>query len=100
MQLHGITSTSTATTATALSAPGAGVRYRVVGLHISAGGAAVVTVGFSATNQRVWNLAANQQIDLTTIDWEGDVNAALTVQSSAAVQVNATADAAVEVSPG
>lgn len=97
MQTHGITHTTTATTVTALAAPQAGWRWRVVGLHVSAGGAAVVTIGFSATNQRVYDLAANQTIDIGVMDWQGDAAAALSVTSSAAVVVDVTADAVPEV---
>ena len=96
MQSHGVTHTTTATTVTSLAAPTAGYRWRVVGLHISAGGAAVVTVGFSATNQRVYDLAANQTIDIGLMDWQGDAATALSVTSSAAVTVDVTADAVVE----
>lgn len=96
MQSHGVTHTTTATTVTSLAAPSTGYRWRVVGLHISAGGAAVVTVGFSATNQRVYDLAANQTIDIGLMDWQGDAATALSVTSSAAVTVDATADAVVE----
>lgn len=100
MQQHGIGHTTTATTATLVAAPGAGIRVRVLGLHISVGGAATVTVGFSATNQRVYDLAANQTVDIGLMDWEGDTNAALTAQSSAAVTVDTTADYQLEASPG
>lgn len=98
MQVHGITHTTTATTATALSAASlqTGWRWRVVGLHLSVSGAAIVTIGFSATNQRVYDLAANQTLDLL-LNWEGDSGAALTVQSSAAVSVDCTADALPEL---
>ncbi len=99
MQLHGVGHTTTATTATLAAAPGSGVRITVVALHISVGGAAVVTVGFSATNQRVYDLAANQTVDIGAMRWEGDGNAALTVQSSAAVTVDSTADYVTETSP-
>jgi len=98
MQTHGVQHLTTATTGTLLAAPQAGWRWRVVGLHISAGGAATVTVGFSGTNQRVYDLAANQTIDIGVMDWEGDAAAALTVTSSAAVIVDASADAVPEVS--
>lgn len=100
MQVHGVTHTTTAITATALAAPGTGVRYTVVGLHLSVSGAATVTVGFSSGNQRVYDLAANQTVDIGVMRWEGDVNAALTVQSSAAVTVDCTVDAVAESSPG
>ncbi|MGH9759048.1 MAG: hypothetical protein ACRD4M_15030 [Candidatus Acidiferrales bacterium] len=99
MQQHGVQHLTTATTGTLAAAPGAGHRITVLGLHISAGGAAIVTVGFSATNQRVYDLVANQTIDLGAMRWEGDANAALTVQSSAAVVVDAEVDYTVEVSP-
>ena len=99
MQLHGITHTTTITTTTVVAAPGAGNRITVIGFHISVGGATVVTVGFSATNQRVYNLAANQSIDIGAMRWEGDGNTALTVQSSAAVTVDATLDYVTETSP-
>lgn len=93
MQIHGVQHLTTATTVNLLAAPQAGWRWRVVGLHVSVGGAAIVTVGFSATNQRVYDLSANQTIDIGVMDWEGDAAAALTVQSSAAVVVDASADA-------
>jgi hypothetical protein len=71
----------------------------VLGLHLSVGGATVLTVGFSATNQRVYDLAANQTIDLGATRWEGDPNAAFTAASSAAATVDSTMDYTTEVSP-
>lgn len=97
MQNHGVGVTTTAATATPLAAPQAGWRWRIVGLHISVSGACVVTAGFSATNQRVYQLAANQTVDIGVMDWEGDAASAFTVQSSAAVTVNSTVDAVPEV---
>jgi hypothetical protein len=99
MQEHGIGHTTTATTATLAPAPGAGVRNTLVGLHISVSGACVVTLGFSATNQRVYTFAAAGIFDLA-MRWEGDTNAALTAQSSAAVTVDTTADYIPEDSEG
>ncbi|MGA8224177.1 MAG: hypothetical protein WB780_21200 [Candidatus Acidiferrales bacterium] len=99
MQLHGVGHTTTATTATLAAAPGAGVRIKVQGLHISTSGAATITIGFSATNQRVYTFAAAGIFDLGVMDWEGDANAALTAQSSASVTVDTTADYTLEVSP-
>jgi hypothetical protein len=100
MQQHGIGHTATATTATLAAAPGAGVRATVIGLHISASGACTVTIGFSATNQRVYTFSADGIFDLGIMRWEGDTNAALTAQSSAAVTVDTTADYIFESSPG
>ena len=98
MQLHGVTHTTTATTATLAAAPGAGVRITIVGLHISVSGACTVTIGFSAGNQRVYTFSAAGIFDLGLMDWEGDANGALTAQSSAAVTVDTTADYVLEVS--
>jgi hypothetical protein len=99
MQLHGVGHTTTATTATLAAAPGAGWRITVVGIHISVSGATTLTVGFSSTNQRVYDMAANETLDLGAMLWEGDTNTAFTVASSAAVTVDSTIDYEQEVSP-
>jgi len=100
MQLHGIGHTATATTATLIAAPGVGIRAKIQGLHLSVSGATTLTVGFSATNQRVYTFSAAGIFDIGLMDWEGDGNAAFTVQSSGAVTVDSTADYVIETSPG
>src|SRR5579871_1341653 len=96
MQLHGVGHTTTATTATLAAAPGAGKKIVVTDLHISAAGPSTVTAGFSGTNQRVYDLAANQTVDDVGMKWEGDENAAFTVQSGGAVTVDSSIDYHVE----
>jgi hypothetical protein len=89
MQIHGVVHMTTATTETAIAAPEAGTRLTVVGLHVSAGGATVVTIGFGADNQRVYNLDADSSpIDTGIMRWEGDGGTALTVTSTEAVEVD------------
>ena len=58
MQQHAVGHYTSAGTVALIAAPGAGLRIRVVGLHASTGSAGAVTIGFSSTNQRVWNMAA------------------------------------------
>jgi len=71
--------------AAVIPAPGAGHRITIVGLHVSNGAVAnIVTLGFSPTNQRVYNLAANGNADIGLMRWEGDANAAFSISTSSA----------------
>lgn len=99
MQNHGVAHLISIASTNLAAAPGAGSRITVVGLHLSTNGATTVTVGFSAGNQRVYNFTTNQTVDIGDMRWQGDANTALTVQSSAAVTVDATVDFVVETSP-
>lgn len=99
MQLHAVAHITASGTTTLIATPGAGYRIVVVGLHVSEGTAGAVTLSFSATNQRVWNLAANQSEDVGLMRWEGDGNAALSLTAPATGPTDVTVDYEVEVSP-
>lgn len=97
MQFHAVLSTFTAGASTLITPPAAGYRIRVIALHISTGGASKVTIGFSATNQRVFNMAANQLVEIgSTMDWEGDMATALSVTNGSAVELDVTVDYYIE----
>lgn len=100
MQYHAVLHQTTAATVPVIPAPGAGYRLVIVGLHLSEGAApGAVTLGFSATNQRVWNLAANQSEDIGFMRWLGDANAAFSLAAAAAGPTDVTVDYEIEVAP-
>lgn len=93
MQSHEVFTTSTIGTTAIIPAPNAGYRIRIVGLHASVAGASKVTIGFSSTNQRVWNLgSAGQGPDVGVMDWEGDQATALSVTNGSAAELDVTVD--------
>ena len=62
MQQHAGHYISAATVAL-VAAPSTGRRIKVNNLHLSVGAAETVTIGFSSTNQRIWDLSADANID-------------------------------------
>ena len=98
MQQHAVAHVTSAGTTVLVAAPGTGLRVRVVGLHVSAGSAGTVTIGFSATNQRVWNMAANQSEDIL-MGWAGDANTALSLTAPATGPTDVTIDYEIEGAP-
>jgi len=98
-QLHAVQHTTSAGTVAVVAAPGAGYRITVVGFHVSEGSAGVVTLGFSAGNQKVWNMAANQNIDVGLTRWEGDANTALSLTSPATGPTDVEVDYVLELAP-
>lgn len=100
MQSHEVFTTSTTGTSQLIAAPATGYRIRVVGLHLSGAGATKVTIGFSSTNQRVWNLgSAGQGPDIGILDWEGDTATALSVTNGTAVEIDVTVEYYIEAAP-
>lgn len=98
-QNHAVAHVTSAGTTTLIAAPGAGYRITIVALHISEGTAGAVTLSFSATNQRVWDLAANQSEDMGLMRWEGDTNAALSLTAPATGPTDVTVDYVIENAP-
>ena len=99
MQEHAVAHITSATTTTVIAAPGAGLRITILGLHVSAGAAGAVTVGFSASDQRVYDLAANQTIDDEIGRWEGDTNTAFSVTTAGTGPTDIEVDYLIEDSP-
>ena len=100
MQQHAVGHYISAGTVALVAAPSAGRRIKVNNLHLSAGAAETVTIGFSLTNQRVWNLAANASVDEPVMDWRGDAASALNVTfPTGAGPVDVTVDYEVESAP-
>lgn len=85
MQLHVVSGALGTVTGDALiSAPQTGSRIKVRALTISIGSTAMtVTIGFSATNQRVYQLSANGGVDNGLMNWAGDAATALSVTTTA-----------------
>lgn len=83
-------SISSAGTITVLNAPwNSLLRIRIISLNIANGVAAnAVTVSFSGTNQRTYNLAANQ--NASDSEWAGDAGAALSMTTTSAGPANIT----------
>ena len=93
MQLHAVIGGQGAATATVVAAPGPDVTVVVDAFSLSVGAVATkVTLGFSASNQKVFNLAVNGNIAQTLERWEGDPGSALTLTTSAAGPTECTVD--------
>lgn len=99
MQQHAVGHYTGAGTQVLVAAPGVGFRIKVESLHLSAAVAGAVTIGFSSTNQRVWNLAANSGPDEPVMDWRGDAATALSVTVAGAGPTDVTVDYEVEAAP-
>ena len=99
MQNHAVQHITSATTLAAIPAPGAKSRITITALHISVAAADVVTVGFSAANQRVFDLAANGSVEIGLTRWEGDANAAFSITTSTAGPADFSADYILENAP-
>ncbi len=100
MQQHAVGHYISAGTVALVATPSTGRRIKVNNLHLSVGAAETVTVGFSSTNQRVWNLAANAGADEPVMDWRGDAATALNVTfPSGTGPVDVTVDYEVEDAP-
>lgn len=100
MQQHAVGHYISAGTQALVAAPSAGRRIKINNFHLSVGAAETVTIGFSSTNQRIWNLAANQSVDEPVMDWRGDAATALSVAfPSGTGPVDVTVDYEVEDAP-
>jgi hypothetical protein len=102
MQQH-VNSLSLSSGSTSLiAAPGAGLRIVVLGFTLATGGTATnVLLGFSATNQRQFRFPATAgNLISPEIRWEGDTNAALTINPSANGPTDVSVDYTIETSPG
>lgn len=97
-QLHKVSGALAIVTAQSLiAAPQAKWRIKVRALVISIGATAcTVTIGFSATNQRVYQFGANGGVNSEIMDWEGDAATALTVTTSANGPTQITIDYEIE----
>jgi hypothetical protein len=81
---------------TLIATPGAGLRITVLGFQISNGTTAnTATLGFSSSNQKVWQFGANGHSE-EALRWEGDVNAALTISNSANGPLDVSVDYDIE----
>lgn len=101
MQFHAVAHVTSATTSTLVAVPGAGYRIRILAFHVSEGSTApgTVTLGFSATNQRVWDFLANQNAEAPICDWEGDTDTALSVTTAANGPTDVSVDYVIEAAP-
>lgn len=98
MQLHVVSGALGVVNGQALiAAPSAGWRINIKALTISLGATgATVTIGFSSTNQRVYQLGANGGVDNGLMDWHGDAATALSITTSANGPCQVTVDYVLE----
>lgn len=59
-----------------------------------------MTLSFSAGNQRVYDMSANQTLALGAMRWEGDTAAALSLTAPATGPTDVTVDYTIDDSPG
>lgn len=85
MQLHAVIAGQGAGTAVVVAAPPAGVAIVIEAFSLSVGAVATkVTLGFSATNQKVFDMQVNGSIPSALLRWVGDAATAFTLTTSAA----------------
>lgn len=94
MQLHAVLAgQGTVTGASVIPAPPAGTAIVIDSFSLSVGAVATkVTLGFSATNQKVFDLPVNSSIPPEQMRWFGDTATALTLTTSAAGPTECSVD--------
>lgn len=100
MQQHAVIAGQGSGTVSVVSAPAAGSAIVIDSFSLSCGAAASkVTLGFSATNQKVFDLPINGSIPPSMLRWFGDTATALSLTSSTAGPVECTVDYHLEAAP-